>query len=159
MLNGVEYTVVDSGMLRDMLVLIQIVKDLTTVCTSRITDYEMMQDVFSIRLQPGHQRLGCEQCDKYECNVSSVHLSFNQDLSAWDVSNVTDMNYMFENATSFNQDLSAWDVSNVTNMSRMFSNASSFNQDLSAWDVSNVTSMNICFTMHTTSTKTSALGM
>jgi surface protein len=45
---------------------------------------------------------------------------------------------MFRDATSFNQDLSAWDVSNVTNMYEMFENASSFNQNLSTWNVENV---------------------
>ena len=39
---------------------------------------------------------------------------------------------------SFNQDLSAWDVSNVIIMFKMFQNAQNFNQDLSAWDVSKV---------------------
>ena len=70
-------------------------------------------------LQPRHQRLGCEQCDKYELYVFYAK-SFNQDLSAWDVSNVTTMEYMFYEASSFNQDLSAWDVSNVTTMSICF---------------------------------------
>ena len=65
---------------------------------------------------------------------------FNQDLSAWDVSNVTDMSSMFDVANRFNQDLSAWDVSEVTDMQWMFYDASAFNQDLSAWDVSNVKS-------------------
>ena len=38
--------------------------------------------------------------------------AFNQDISSWDVSSVTDMEYMFR-ATPFNQDISSWDVSNV----------------------------------------------
>jgi len=54
--------------------------------------------------------------------------SFNQDLSSWDVSQVTDMSSMFGSASSFNQDLSPWDVSQVTDMSSMFSSASSFSQ-------------------------------
>ena len=33
--------------------------------------------------------------------------SFNQPLNKWNVSNVTNMNYMFEDATSFNQPLHA----------------------------------------------------
>ena len=67
--------------------------------------------------------------------------SFDGDLSAWDVSNVNDMSYMFKDATSFNSDISAWDVSNVNDMSEMFWHASSFDGDVSDWDVSRVTDM------------------
>merc|ERR1719473_2219161 len=62
--------------------------------------------------------------------------SFNGDLSSWDVSKVTAMQYMFEGASSFNGDLSSWDVSRVTDMSGMFVAASSFNGNLSSWNVS-----------------------
>jgi surface protein len=71
--------------------------------------------------------------------------AFNSDLSSWDVSNVTNMGYMFGGATSFNQDISGWDVSNVTDMSYMFAQATVFNGDLSSWDVSNVTDMSYMF--------------
>ena len=67
--------------------------------------------------------------------------SFNGDLSTWDVSKVNKMIYMFRGGTSFNGDLSAWDVSGVTDMGGMFHGATSFNGDLSAWDVSGVTDM------------------
>ena len=45
------------------------------------------------------------------------------------------MNRMFRDATAFNQDLSAWDVSRVTNMDYMFYSATAFNQTLcgKAW--------------------------
>jgi len=71
--------------------------------------------------------------------------SFNQDISKWDVSNVTVMVRMFSWAKSFNQDISKWDVSNVTDMEDMFSWAESFNQDIGNWDVSNVTDMSNMF--------------
>ena len=72
-------------------------------------------------------------------------LSFNSDLSDWDVSHVTNMISMFHNALSFNSDLSGWDVSHVDWMSSMFSGATSFNGDLSTWDVSNLFSMRSMF--------------
>ncbi|MDG1721216.1 MAG: BspA family leucine-rich repeat surface protein, partial [Bacteroidia bacterium] len=65
--------------------------------------------------------------------------SFNQDISSWDVSDVTNMNSMFA-GTDFNQDISNWDVSSVTFMEDMFA-GTDFNQDISNWDVSNVTNM------------------
>ena len=38
----------------------------------------------------------------------------------WDVSNVTDMSWMFWGAESFDGDISEWDVSNVTDMDGIF---------------------------------------
>jgi surface protein len=47
---------------------------------------------------------------------------FNGDISKWDVSNVKNMNRMFESSTFTceNGDISNWDVSNVKDMSFMF---------------------------------------
>ena len=59
-------------------------------------------------------------------------------VSKWNVSNVTNMQNMFENAKAFNQPLEKWNVSNVTNMDTMFEKAEAFNQPLEKWDVSNV---------------------
>jgi len=73
--------------------------------------------------------------------------NFNQDISNWDVSNVTDMSKMFGNASAFNQDIGDWNVGNVTNMNSMFRMASSFNQDIGDWNVGNVTDMNYMFLM------------
>jgi len=67
--------------------------------------------------------------------------SFNGDIGAWDVSSVTNMRQMFSGASSFNQDIGDWDVSGVTNMREMFIRANSFNQDIGDWDVSSVTNM------------------
>ena len=81
--------------------------------------------------------------DLYE--LFTFALSFNSDISTWDVSNVTDMSFMFANAYSFNGDISVWDVSNVTDMSYMFYYARAFNGDLSGWNTSNVTDMSSMF--------------
>ena len=71
--------------------------------------------------------------------------SFNQEIGDWEVNNVTDMRWMFDGATSFNQDIGEWDVSSVTNMEGMFEDATFFNKDIGEWDVSSVTNMESMF--------------
>jgi len=44
---------------------------------------------------------------------------FNDNISDWDVSSVTDMSNMFFKSY-FTGDISDWDVSSVTNMTNMF---------------------------------------
>ena len=84
--------------------------------------------------------------------------NFNSNISNWDTSNVTNMSFMFQNATLFNNgnitrtrsmlraiSIQNWDTSNVTDMSFMFQNAETFNQDISSWNVSKVTTMESMF--------------
>ena len=52
--------------------------------------------------------------------IMKVALSTYGHISAWDVSLITDMSYLFSNKITFNDNISNWDVSNVTNMSNMF---------------------------------------
>jgi len=59
--------------------------------------------------------------------------SFNQAVSHLDVSQVTNMAYMFSGAENFNQDLQSWNMTHVVDMSSMFSYATTFNQNLCAW--------------------------
>ena len=68
----------------------------------------------------------------------------------WDVSQVTDMSYLFVQEDTegvivgwpaFNQDLSRWNTSAATDMSYMFAGATAFNSDISRWDTSAVTRM------------------
>jgi surface protein len=114
-LNGVIYTIVNKTMLADIIYNEE--DNLASVCTSLITD---MRELFY-----------------FETGRNPM----NQDISSWDVSNVTDMYSMFYNCYEFDQDIGYWDVSNVTNMNDMFSGAYLFNQDIGDWDVSNVTDM------------------
>ena len=67
-----------------------------------------------------------------------VDTTFNQDISHWDVSNVTDMTGMFAAQVRFNQNIGNWDVSNVTSMEYMFYLATRFNQNIGQWNVSSV---------------------
>ncbi len=75
--------------------------------------------------------------------------SFNGNIGNWDTSNVTIMTGMFNGATLFNQDIGGWNTSNATNMSGMFGTAATFNQDISGWDTSNVTDMSYMFSAAT----------
>ena len=69
----------------------------------------------------------------------------NSTIGEWNLSNVTTMRSLFEQATSFNRYIGDWDVSKVTNIAAMFQKALTFNQDISKWDVSNVENMSVTF--------------
>lgn len=116
--DDITYTAVDRTMISQYL---QDGGDLSTVCTSKITD---MSGLF------------------FEEN------QFDQDISRWDVSSVTDMSTMFWEANSFNQDISKWNVSNVEAMDYMFYKASAFNQNLTGWCVENFSSEPINFALN-----------
>jgi hypothetical protein len=70
------------------------------------------------------------------------------DLSSWDVSNVTNISAGFGLGT-VNPNINNWDVSNVTTMSTFFfgniGEKYIEGMDLSGWDVSNVTNCNSFF--------------
>ena len=69
-------------------------------------------------LQPRPQRLGCEQCDKYESMFLMQLASTKTSVLGCEQCDNYELYVCY--ASSFNQDLSAWDVSNVTNMGHMF---------------------------------------
>jgi surface protein len=56
--------------------------------------------------------------------------SFNQPLNDWDVSQVTNMQAMFQLAKAFNQPLDQWDIGKVVDKRNMFCFATAFNQTL-----------------------------
>ena len=121
-INNKTYKVVDEAMLRAM---VANDEDVTTVVTTRVTNM---------------------------ANLFSGKETFNQNISSWDTSSVTNMLGMFsvgvltdDNEMVFNQDISKWDVSKVTDMSSMFVRARSFNQDIGNWNVSSVINMSGMF--------------
>ncbi len=67
--------------------------------------------------------------------------AFDQSLNSWNVSNATDMSYMFAPAPAFNQPFDNWNVSNVANLSFMFAPAGAFNQNLGKWILNTAANM------------------
>jgi surface protein len=61
--------------------------------------------------------------------------AFNQDISAWDTSKVTDMSSVFQQSTSFDQDIGGWDVNAVTSFVNMLDSASTFDQEIRGWNL------------------------
>ena len=84
-------------------------------------------------------------------NVTSMYAmfsftnTFNKPLNRWNVGKVTNMGFMFNGLNKFNQPLNEWNVRSVKNMMSMFNRTTIFNQTLDNWDVSNVTDMNNMF--------------
>lgn len=64
----------------------------------------------------------------------------------WDTSQVQYMHGMFYDAIEFNADLSRWDVSKVEDMSNMFNGARKFNSPLSLWNISSLSFLYGLFT-------------
>ena len=62
-------------------------------------------------------------------------------VAEWDVSQVTNMSYLFTEAKDFNENISSWNVSNVQSMAYMFYESDRFSQNINDWDVGNVRNM------------------
>ena len=91
-----------------------------------------------------------DRADLSNWNVSNVTnmesmfqgaFAFDGNISNWNVRRVTSMGSMFEGAIVFNGNISNWDVRGVRDMSSMFKSTSEFNQDIGGWNVSSVLSM------------------
>ena len=102
-------------------------------------------------------------------HMFAVTKKFNQDLSTWNVTNVTNMESMFTLAEDFNSPLFSktckvkdmksmfrmarefnkpinFCTDSVTDMESMFHDAKKFNQDINGWNVENVMDMQYMFT-------------
>jgi surface protein len=108
-------------------------------------EYEAVDNI-SIRTRISEGADMSKICTSLVTNMADLlrNSNFNQNISGWDVSNVTTMRRMFQLNNDFDQNIENWNVSKVTNMYEMFSGAT-FNQNLNSWDVSNVTNMEFMF--------------
>ena len=137
--SGRDYIIADNASLEAAL---RAGKDVTLYITSRVTDMRRLSSNFPSR-STFNQDIGAWDVSQITdmFNMFFGASSFNQDIGHWDVSQVTNMEGMFASAFSFNQDIGKWDVGKVTNMKDMFRNIAAFNQDIGGWDVSEVTDM------------------
>lgn len=138
--NGILYEAVD----RDLLIQRRDEgADLSKVCTSLVSDMSFLFDNAS----SFNQDISSWDVSNVTCVAAMFRgaSSFNQKIGGWDISNVSSLNGMFEGAILFNQYIGNWDVSNVMAMSCMFKNAVSFNQDIGSWNVGNVIEMDSLF--------------
>ena len=145
-LNGVTYTAVNLAMLQKLR---DEGEDLSKVVTTLVKD---MSSLFATTSLNNYDDFNDDISSWDVSNVTSMYAlfafnfgKFNQDISEWDVGNVTNMTYMFLGCNDFNQNIGGWDVSNVTKMTGMFIEAFKFNQNISEWDVSNVEYMDTMF--------------
>jgi len=138
--NGVNYTKVDDGLLAIF------VGDggVPNLCTSGITTF----------YREFYNKPTFIFDDISTWDVSDVtsfqQMFFNcdlldQDLSYWNTSSATTMEDMFYSANIFNGNISTWDVSGVEQFDSMFQDAVFFNQDISGWDTSSALDMNYMF--------------
>ena len=76
-------------------------------------------------------------------NINNLVKQDIYDFNCIDTSEITDMSKLFSDNIFYNMifDVSGWNVSNVENMQDMFQNCKEFNCDLSKWNVSNVINM------------------
>ena len=120
--------------------------NLNCIDTSKITDMSYLFYLFSDDIENIDISLWNVSDVKNMNNMFDGCKKFDCDLSKWDVSKVENIGYMFYGCESFNCDLSKWDVSKVRNIEWAFAYCKKFNCDLSKWNVKNVGRMRNAFT-------------
>lgn len=145
-LESVNLTGLDTSHITDMSNMFFNTPKLTTIIGIENLDTHnvknmggMFESVVNINTNP-------QEFQSYNPNGSLTSL----DLSNWDVSNVTNMSYMFAGQSQLTKlgDLSHWNTSKVTNMSGMFFILSNLPDDALQnlnWDTSQVTDMSYMF--------------
>ena len=129
-LNGLSYIIVDSLGLRKLAqgtFKVDFFDGELQPCTSRITNMNTMfqvRDTFENDTYEENFTIDYENVDDSELEISTSTGGAGQyipgDLSSFDVSNVTSMDYMFALQRIEGYDFSYWDVSNVVSMKGMF---------------------------------------
>ena len=126
-------------------------------CT-KIIDISQWGTHFKLGTDQGAYFSGCENLNISATNSPNLQGNTNmsycfescsnldsENLSTWDVSNVSNMEGMFFDCVNFNTNINNWDVSNVTNMEVMFYRCQEFIQPLNNWHVGSVNNMQAMF--------------
>ncbi len=71
--------------------------------------------------------------------------SFNENIDQWDMSNVVSAQFMFQSCRSFNQPLNKWKLDKLEEAGGMFRYCANFNQPLNDWNVARVINMREMF--------------
>lgn len=121
--------------------------NLSNLDISGITDlsYIFAHSLFGIKIK----KFESNDCNIYDGIVDKALSKLEKkqeinDISKWDVSNVTDMSYLFQNFSFFG-DISNWNTSKVENMTGIFYETNYFSSDINTWNVSSVTNMTYAF--------------
>lgn len=107
--------------------------------TSNATNFQSMYS------QASHVHSGISSWNV--SNLESINSMFNSstgvipDITGWTTSSFENISGAFAN-TNFNQNISVWDTSSVTDMRRMFQDNTAINQNFGSWDITSVTAGN-----------------
>ena len=124
--------------------LYNIVEGIFDVTSSSIDKYTKGKTSEEIRWMIEHSHPKNRRELLYTIDAYCSDFGWDSDLNWIDVSEITDMSYLFYDNPKFNGDISKWDVSNVIYMIGMFE-GSQFNGVIKDWNVSNVVNMRSMF--------------
>lgn len=101
--------------------------DIQSLCHNKVTDFSYM---FSTTPKLYEIKNIDKLVTNYATNLSymfykaglSLEIGILELFYSWDLSNVTDISYMFQGTRIINADIYSWDMSNVTTMRSMFKN-------------------------------------
>ena len=117
---------------------------------NNVITIQAMFGVSSSKLSVSYEIIGLP----YYYPLPGYEMKFNQPLNNWfgNSPNIKDLSMAFHGCTSFNQDISSWKVSTVTNMAYMFHHATVYNNggqgltyNINSWNTDNVTSIQAMF--------------
>jgi len=89
---------------------------------------------------PVNMRRMFNACPLFNSDISTkvVNPGLPTQYTAWDMSQVTSLQEMFQSDDAFNQPIGNWDTGNVTTVQEMLKGTAVFNQDISGWSIASL---------------------